>query len=163
MESIRYIIKISSIEASNRNSTIKSHENCIFFSEFINLLFVKASKSEHAYLIWYVLPVVRALPLFELVNQTMSHFLHPTRHDLQLIVPLLSQAVVTQDNVNNSCSMNGRIWPEWPRNLLNSRVDNVCLLFVSCHHWETANSFPIEAKVLSIRLEEHNSIIRLSK
>ena len=121
--------------------------------ERVYLLGGKTSVSEHANLTSNVAPVVSAAVVFEFLHEASSHFLHAARHVQQVLVPRGSKLGVTEDYVNDSCTMNRRVRVHGSGNTFDARLDFACFSAVSGEERDTTSSFTIETEVFGKGLE----------
>jgi len=73
-------------------------------------------------------------------------------------VPHLLELGVTENNVDNSSSVNWGVGVDGSGDLLNARVDDVSLSGVSSNDGEETGSLSVDTEVLGERLEEHDVV-----
>lgn len=123
MESFSNIINVLGVQTTERNSTICSHVNVMLILQFINLFGGQTSVSEHTNLVGHMTPVMSASSSLQLGNQSCSHIFNSCRHIDQILMPASSKLRITQNNIDNSCSMNWWIRVHWSCNTFDSRLN----------------------------------------
>lgn len=73
-------------------------------------------------------------------------------------MPACSESVITQDDVDNSGSMNGRVRVHGSSNLLHSRLNLAGFSWVCGKERDTTGSLTIKAEILGEGLEEADSL-----
>ena len=158
MEGIGNVVKVARVEASNRDAAVHGHVHCVLLSEFVDLVLVEASVSEHANLIGNVRPVVLVSKSFKLGNQTRSHLCHTSRHVSEVLVPHGCELWVTQNDVDDSSAVDGWVGVNWSGDLLDAGHDNLLLSFASTDDGESSSSLTIKTEVLCERLEKDDVV-----
>jgi len=120
VEGVSNIVQVASIKTGNRDSSIHSHVDMMFFSQLIYLVLVKTGVGKHTNLAGNVAPVVFVSEGFEFSSETGSHLLHSAGHEEELVMPFSGQGWVTEDNIDNSGSMDWWIRVHWSSNLFHS-------------------------------------------
>lgn len=103
-------------------------------------------------------PVVLVSKTFELVNQTMSHWMHAARHILEVLVPHGSKLRVSQNDINNTSTMDRRVRIDWSSNLLDTGLSNLSFFLTSSDNRKASSTLTIETEVLCKRLEKTDVI-----
>mmetsp|Transcript_3330 Transcript_3330/g.4223 ORF Transcript_3330/g.4223 Transcript_3330/m.4223 type:complete len:226 (+) Transcript_3330:99-776(+) len=158
VESISDIVNIVCVHTSDRNTSVHSHIDTVFLTEFVNLVSVQASVSEHTDLRGHMAPVVLITSISKSFSQGISHFSHAGRHDLKIVMPGSSQIFVTEDNVNDTGTVDRRVRVNRTSNLLDARHNLGLLIRVVGNHGEAASTLTIETEVLGKGLEQAESL-----
>jgi len=158
VESVSDVVQVLSVQTGDGDTAIHSHVNGVLFAELVNLVLVQAGEGEHANLVGNVAPVVLVADGGQLVAEAVAHFLHAARHVSQVLVPHGGELGVTEDDIDNAGTVNGRVRVDGPGNLLDTAHDNFLLSFTATDGGVTSSTLTVEAKVLGERLEEHNVV-----
>jgi len=73
-------------------------------------------------------------------------------------VPHFGELLISEDDVDNAGSMDGRVGVDRSGNLLDARVDDVTLSLAAADNGEESGTLTIETEVLGKRLEEHDVV-----
>jgi hypothetical protein len=127
VEGLRDVVEVASVESGDGDTSVHSQVNGEFLTEFVDLVFVEASECKHANLVGDVGPIMLITESFKLVTEAVSHLVHAARHILEVLVPHCCQFGVSQDNVDNSGSVNGWVRVDWSCDLLDAGLSDLCL------------------------------------
>jgi len=78
-------------------------------------------------------------------------------------MPALSKFWVAQNNINDSCTMDRRVWIHWSSNSLYSWLNLLSSRFIRGHQREAADSLTVQTEVLGERLRKGHSVPFLGK
>jgi hypothetical protein len=73
-------------------------------------------------------------------------------------VPHLGELFISENDVDNSSTVNRRVGVDGSGDLLDARVDDVSLSLGSSNNREASSSLTVDTEVLGIRLEEHDVV-----
>jgi len=149
---------VSSIKTSNRNSTICSHIDTMVVSKLINLSNIKTSIGEHTDLRCNVSPVVFITQRSKVLYKCCSHFLHSSGHVSKILMPACGKFSISQNVINDSCTMDWWIWVHWSGNLLNSWLAFSGFIGSISEESYATSSFTIKTKVLGKWLEQADPV-----
>ena len=76
VEGIRDVVEVACVETGDGDTSVHGHVDGVLLTEFVDLVFVETSESEHADLVNDVAPVVFVAESLELVTKTVSHCVH---------------------------------------------------------------------------------------
>ena len=106
MESLRDVVEVASVKPSDRDATISSHVDGVLGAKLVNHIFSETSEGKHSDLVNQVLPGVLTAEVLKFAYKTVAHLHDTSRHKLEVIVPHLGQLFISQDDVNNTCTVN---------------------------------------------------------
>mmetsp|Transcript_50735 Transcript_50735/g.58172 ORF Transcript_50735/g.58172 Transcript_50735/m.58172 type:complete len:275 (-) Transcript_50735:375-1199(-) len=99
-----------------------------------------------------MLPVVSRTSVFNSGFQSGSHGGHTSRHTFNFLIPQSKQFFITNDGVDNSGSVNGRIGIHKSGNETGMSLDLGSFLGITSEETQATNSLTIETEVFSERL-----------
>ena len=73
VEGIGDVVEVACVETGDGDTSVHGHVDGVLLTEFVDLVFVETSESEHADLVNDVAPVVFVAESLELVTKTVSH------------------------------------------------------------------------------------------
>ena len=158
VEGIRNVIEVLGVETSDGDATIHSHVDSVLLAELVDLVGVEASVSEHADLVSNVGPVVLVATSCKCCNETVAHLLHAAGHIAEVLMPHGGELSVTEDGVDDTSAMNGRVGVDGPGNLLDAAHHDVLLGSAVGDNREGTGTLAVKAEVLSEGLEKHDVV-----
>jgi len=158
VESSSNVLQVVGVETSNGNTAIHGHVNGVLLTDLVDLVLVESSESEHTNLAGNVIPVVFVSESDESGLQANSHVVHAGGHEAEVSVPHFGELLISEDDVDNAGSMDGRVGVDRSGNLLDARVDDVTLSLAAADNGEESGTLTIETEVLGKRLEEHDVV-----
>ena len=85
------------------------HVDVPLIPENLNLVLIQAGEAEHANLGGNVFPAARGATLLQLLAQTTTHFLNPSTHGPQILLPLGKELGVVENLAGDPRTIRGRI------------------------------------------------------
>lgn len=158
MEGTRNVVDVVSVEASNGDSSVHGHVDGVLLSELVDHVLVETGEGKHTNLRDNVIPVVLVSEGGEAGVEGSSHLSHSVGHEDEVGVPHLLELGVSEDDIDNSSSMNWGVGVDRSGDLLNAGVDDVSLGSGSSDDGEETGSLSVDTEVLGEGLEEHNVI-----
>jgi len=158
VEGTSNVVDVVGVEASNGDSSVHGHVDGVLLSKLVDHVLAESGEGEHTNLRDNVIPVVLISEGGEASVEGSSHLSHSVGHEDEVGVPHLLELGVTEDNVDNSSSVNWGVGVDGSGDLLNARVDDVSLSGVSSDDGEETGSLSVDTEVLGERLEEHDVV-----
>jgi len=158
VEALSDVVDVFGVETSDGDTSIHSHVDSVFFTEFVDHLGVEASEGEHANLACDVSPIVLVSECGKLLDKGSTHLSHTAGHVSQVLVPHGGQLFVSKDNINDTSTVDGRVGVDWSGNLLYAGKNDILLRLASGNNGDATSTLTIETKVLGERLEEHDVV-----
>jgi hypothetical protein len=147
-----------SVEASDGDSSVHGHVDGVLLSELVDHVLVESGEGEHTNLRDNVIPVVLVSEGGEAGVEGSSHLSHSVGHEDEVGVPHLLELGVTEDDVDNSGSVNWGVGVDGSGDLLDSGVNDVSLGGGSSDDGEKTGSLSVDTEVLGEGLEEHDVV-----
>lgn len=158
MERTSNVVDVVGVESGDGDSSVHGHVDGVLLSELGDHVLVEAGEGEHTDLRGNVIPVVLVAKGSEAVLESRSHGSHSVGHEDEVLVPHGFELRVSEDDVDNSSSVNRGVRVDGSSDLLDARVDDVLLGSVSSDDREETGSLSVDTEVLGERLEEHNVV-----
>lgn len=158
MECFGYVSQIACVETSHGDTAIGSHVDSILFTELHDHLFAETGVGEHTNLVDNVVPVVLTAQVLHVLVKTDSHLVHTAGHHLEIFVPHRGKLLITEDNINDTGTVNGRVGVEGTGECLNTGHNDLLFGWVSSDKGNAAGTFTVDTEVLGEGLEQHNVV-----
>jgi hypothetical protein len=105
-----------------------------------------------------VIPVVLVSETLKSSLESGSHLGHSVGHDDEVLVPHLGELFISENDVDDSSTVNRGVGVDGSSDLLDARVDDVSFGGGSSDNREASSSLSIDTEVLGVRLEEHDVV-----
>jgi len=158
VEGVGAVFDVAGVEAGDGDSSVHGHVDGVLLSELVDHVMVEAGEGEHADLRGDVIPVVLGASGLESRLEGSSHQSHSIGHDDEVLLPHGGELFVSEDDVDNSSSVNWGVGVDGSSDLLDARVDGVTLGLRSSDDGEGSGSLSVDTEVLGERLEEHDVV-----
>jgi len=130
----------------------------VLFAEAVDLGLAHAGVGKHSNLIGDVAPVVNTTCVLKLLNEASSHVGHSSGHVSEVLVPAGGEVLVSEDDVDDSGSVEGRVGVHRSGEGLQSSADGSGFLGAASKDTEVSSSLTVKSEVLGERLEEDESV-----
>lgn len=148
MEGLGDVGEVLGVQTGDRDTSVHSHVDGVVLTELVNHILVKSSEGEHANLVGDMGPVVLVTELLEGVDETVTHLLHAAGHVSQVLVPHGGEGLVTEDDVDDTGTVHGRVRVDWAGNLLDAAHNDILLGGRAGDHGVATGTLTVETEVL---------------
>jgi hypothetical protein len=88
--------------------------------------------------------------VFKVLHKAVTHLNNTARHQLEVFVPHLGELFISEDNVNDSSTVNGRVRVKGSCECLDARHSNFFFSWIGSDDTDTANTFTVETEVFCV-------------